>query len=301
MTENRAAIDLGSNSVLLTVLSAEGNLLHDEARVVGLGRGVGDGGYIQPDRIEAAISALVDYAQTAAEFGIKSSSVMAFATSASRRARNSDEFYKRVESEVGLRFKIISGKEEARLTYIGAIGGLVDTRQSVAVIDLGGGSTEVVQGVGPLLLSGVSLELGSTRLTEDFLGDDAVEPINYKAMAARVSELAGSLSVGSTPDKAICVAGTATTLAAISLGLSKWDSAKVHGSVLTRASLQTLIGRLIGASREERRAIAAVAPERADSLLAGATVIDLLLGELGLDSTIISVRGLRFGVLSESG
>jgi exopolyphosphatase/guanosine-5'-triphosphate,3'-diphosphate pyrophosphatase len=300
MNENRAAIDLGSNSVLLTVLSASGNVLHDEARVVGLGKGVGDHGYLQPDRIEAAISALIDYAQTASEFGVKQSSVAAFATSASRRARNSDEFYQRVESETGLKFKIISGNEEARLTYIGAVGGLVDSGQSVVVIDLGGGSTEVVQGVGPLLHSGVSLELGSTRLTEDFLGHNVVEAKNYNAMAARIADLAGSLSVKSTPDQAICVAGTATTLAAISLGLSEWDSKKVHGSVLTRGSLQELIERLSGASKKERQEIAVVAPERADSLLAGATVIDLILGTLGLESTLISVRGLRFGVLSES-
>jgi exopolyphosphatase/guanosine-5'-triphosphate,3'-diphosphate pyrophosphatase len=297
---NRAAIDLGSNSVLLTVLSATGDVLHDEARVVGLGRGVGDGGHIQPDRIEAALSALIDYANTAARFGIQNNEVEAFATSASRRAKNSDQFYNRVKAEAGLKFTIISGAEEARLTYLGATDGLAQNTESVAVIDLGGGSTEVVQGVGPKLNSGVSLELGSTRLTEDFLGDDAVSDEDYRAMAARINELSNSLAVNRTPDIVICVAGTATTLAAIALGLTEWDSAKVHGMIMTRASLQSLIEKLKGASKLERRVIAAVAPERADSLLAGATAIDLLLGKLGVEATTISVRGLRFGVLSDS-
>jgi exopolyphosphatase/guanosine-5'-triphosphate,3'-diphosphate pyrophosphatase len=150
------------------------------------------------------------------------------------------------------------------------------------------------------LNSGVSLELGSTRLTEDFLGDDAVSDEDYRAMAARINELSNSLAVNRTPDIVICVAGTATTLAAIALGLTEWDSAKVHGTIMTRASLQSLIERLKGASKLERRVIAAVAPERADSLLAGATAIDLLLGKLGVEATTISVRGLRFGVLSDS-
>lgn len=299
-TKNRAAIDLGSNSVLLTVISETGEVLHDEARVVGLGRGIGDSGYIHPDRMESAIAALIDYAEIAERFGIENGNVQAFATSASRRAKNSDQFYKRVEAEAGLIFTIISGEEEARLTYIGAIGGIVNNQEPVAVIDLGGGSTEVVQGVGPELQSGVSLELGSTRLTEDFLGHGVTEPDRYKDMVSRISQLVSSLSVTSTPEVVICVAGTATTLAAISLGLTAWDPLRVHGSVMSRAALQGLIVRLKEASKSERRLIAAVSPDRADSLLAGATVIDLLLGKLGVESTVISVRGLRFGLLSES-
>jgi len=296
--KNRAAIDLGSNSVLLTVLSETGDVLHDEARVVGLGRGIGDDGLIQPARMEAAIKALVDYTIVAATHGVESRDVLAIATSASRRARNSDEFYQRVLSEAGLIFKIISGDEEARLTYLGAIDGLIDDDEPVAVIDLGGGSTEVVQGVGGKIQSGISLELGSTRLTEDFIGHGKTDPIAYNKLKGRVAEVTDGLSVSARPKTVICVAGTATTLAAISIGLKSWDKSKVHGSTLTRQSLQLLIERLKIASKEERRQISEVSPERSDSLLAGATVIDKILDRLDANAAVVSVKGLRFGALS---
>jgi exopolyphosphatase/guanosine-5'-triphosphate,3'-diphosphate pyrophosphatase len=168
----RAAVDIGSNSVLLLVLAEDGTMLHDEARVVGLGKGLGDKGMFRPDRMDAALEALGDYATVAQELGVPPYDVSVAATSATRRALNARSFIERVHKETGLRVKVISGEEEARLTWRGALRALDLPSGPVAVVDLGGGSTELVVGDGNLMGPRVSLELGSVRLTETFFGDN---------------------------------------------------------------------------------------------------------------------------------
>lgn len=166
----RAAIDLGSNSVLLTIVDAADEVLHDEARVVGLGRGIQRGEPFAPDRVEAALAALVDYAAIAREHGIEAADIDAVATSAARRATDSRAFFDRVEERTGLGFRIIGGEEEARLTFLGALAGL-GLQGSLLVVDLGGGSTELATGAGCPMWSH-SYEIGSVRLTEAVLGGE---------------------------------------------------------------------------------------------------------------------------------
>ena len=296
----RAAIDLGSNSVLLTVLSERGEVLHDEARVVGLGKGLGDGGAFDAERMEVAIEALGAYAARAEELGVPAGEIVAIATSASRRASNSGEFYERVERECGVRFEIISGAREAELTFRGAVEGFAGEGQAVAVIDLGGGSTEVVQGIGLEMGRGISLELGSTRLTERFLGEGAYRQEDLAALRAHVRTLCEQISPSGASDTlAISVAGTATTLAGAALGHDRWIPEEIHGATLTRNQLSTLAQRLMELPPERRLELAPFAPKRINALLAGASVIELVLERLGLEQTTVSVRGLRFGALSE--
>lgn len=291
---NRAAIDLGSNSVLLTVVDATGCVLHDEARVVGLGQGLGDQGQFDPDRTAHTLSALNDYAQVARRYGIPPDAVRLGGTSATRRAQDIASFTQRVHTETGLVLQVISGEEEAQLSWHGATSEF--SGDHLAVIDLGGGSTEVITGNSLGIRSRVSLELGSARLTERFLGRKMVKASDANALRDFVTDTVKSQVKGSTTH-AISVAGTATTLAAIDLQLSEWNTEKVHGYPLHVEALAKIAEQLLSLDAQGRQALAHISPQRADFLAAGAVVIQSVLEHWGLQATTVSTRGLRFGIL----
>jgi len=290
----QAVIDLGSNSVLLTVVDGD-TVLHDEARVVGLGKGLGDGGVFDSERMAATLIALKDYALTAEALGVPRGEVKSIATSASRRASNADDFYAQVMDECGLKFRIISGTEEAHGSFEGAAGGLgLNPRATLLTIDLGGGSTEVVIGDSDRYFWWNSLELGSARLTEDFLQAGGA---GFDAMQAHIKNILADIPTRFPAEAIVAMAGTATTLGAIDAGLTHWDAERVHGAVLSREDLQGLAHRLNTSTPAERREIAAVSPERAEFLVAGALIIDGILSRVGAEECVLSVRGLRFGFL----
>jgi exopolyphosphatase/guanosine-5'-triphosphate,3'-diphosphate pyrophosphatase len=295
----RASIDLGSNSVLLLVVDDEGATLHDEARVVGLGAGLGERGMLRPDRELAALEALVEYAEIARGLGVQPWEIVTAWTSSGRRALNATGFIQKVEHHSRIKLNVISGEEEARLTWRGALSGLPLPGGPVGVVDLGGGSTEFVLGEGPRIGSRVSLELGSVRLTEQFFG---AEPARYRPqdlakLRAFIDETMAAHSWSHLPRALVAVAGTATTLAAMELGLTAWDRDVVHGSRLTRAALRRQIDRLLPTGPRERRDLAAVSPERADFLLAGACVLEAACNAAHKDSLRISDGGVRHGLL----
>lgn len=296
----RAAIDIGSNSLLLLVVDDAGNILHDEARVVGLGRGLGERGVFRPDRMEAALSALSDYAAKAQSLGVAPADVRAVATSASRRALNASTFYASVKAKTGLKVDVIPGEEEARLTWLGGVDGLGLGPGPALLCDPGGGSTEVIVGEGPHIRSRVSLEIGTVRLTEQYLGTGIVTAAALARLRAHVDAAVATLDVDVLPKAAVAVAGTATTLAAADLGLERYDASVVHGSTLTSAALRRWIDRLLAAGPEERRRLVAVSPERADTVLAGAVILLAVLERARRQAWRVSDRGLRFGAVQRA-
>lgn len=294
-----AAIDLGSNSILLTVIDASGEVVHDESRVVGLGKGLGDGGQFAPDRIEAALEALTAYATTAAGLGVPAEEVRIVATSAARRATNVDTFVDRVYRETGLRIRVIPGDEEARLTWRGALSGL-PVEGTTLVVDLGGGSTELAYGKKELEWRH-SYEIGSVRLTERVLGDPipVADGSHLAAMQDRATQVFRKPRLPGSVDRVIGVAGSVTTLMAAALGQTSYDATAIHGARLTDAMLAGFQERLIGLDRRQRATLFAVAPKRADYMLAGATVLRAALAVAGTDAMVVSARGIRFGVLAD--
>jgi exopolyphosphatase/guanosine-5'-triphosphate,3'-diphosphate pyrophosphatase len=295
----QAAIDIGSNSLLLTIVDDTGRVVHDEATVVGLGRGLGDRGLFAPDRMAAAESVLAAYAQTAQKHGVTPGSIKIAATSAARRAMNATTFFQKVQRSLGLRVKVISGEDEARLTWIGARRLLDVPPGPVLVIDLGGGSTELVLGEGDRVFLRVSLEIGSVRLTEQFLGVGQQEPGGLARARNHIETAVASVKLDPMPRTVIGVAGTVTTLTAMAIGLDHWDASKVHGSKLTRTDLARFCDLLLAATPEQRRQLAAVSRERADYLLAGAAILDRVLQASRRPQLIASDGGLRYGLLSE--
>ena len=296
-----AAIDIGSTSLLLTVVDGEGGVLHDEAVVVGLGKGLGDGGRFRPDRAAFALALLQRYAERALALGVRPEDVLVCATSGARRASDAAEFFAKVTAETGLRPRVISGEEEAELAFLGAARGLHLGDGPRVVIDLGGGSTEVVHGLGDTIMSRVSLEIGSVRLTEAFVSGETVGLAQLDALRAAVDAACAALRPAPEGSVAVAVAGSATTLAAMTLGLSQYDGAKVHGARVSRDALRAWAERLRVASPAERAQLAAVSPERAPYLMAGATVLAGVLAHLHLDGLTASDGGLRYGILRAAG
>lgn len=295
----RASIDLGSNSVLLLVVGEDGTTLHDEARVVALGRGLGDRGLFRPDRMEAALDALRAYAARAAELDVPADQIRAAATSAARRALNAGTFFDRIKKETGIGFRVIDGEEEAFLTWTGARAGLSLPEGPVCVVDLGGGSTEIVVGERDVLSLRVSLEIGTVRLTDAFFdgGQGRIDPRALARLKDHVAAVVGTVVWPVLPKALVAVAGTATTLMAMQLGLTHYEGAKVHGARLTRTALRNWTARLLAADPAERKVLAAVSPERADTLLAGATVLEAIAKAARRESLIVSDGGLRHGLL----
>jgi len=304
----RAAIDVGSNSVLLTIVGDDGAILHDEARVVGLGRGLGDGGAFAPDRMTATATALRDYVETAASHGVGAASIRAVATSAARRATNAATFFDRLRSELGLRVRIVTGDEEARLTWLGALRDLDVPDGPLLVVDLGGGSTELVLGTTgaarATVTLRVSLEIGSVRLTERFLcppgatSPERIDPAALGLVARHVDLALAAVVLEPAPRTVVGVAGSVTTLAATLLGLSGYDGDRVHQSTFDRVELARLVDRLASADPAERRALVPTAPDRADWLPAAGVLLDRILAAAGANRMVASDRGLRFGVLA---
>ena len=290
-----AAVDLGSNSLLLAVEAADGTLLHDQAEVVGLGRGLGDMGQFEPARMAHAEQVLRHYVKVAGGHGVPPDEIRICATSGARRASNAPQFFDQMKRELGVTIQTISGDEEAQLSYLGALRGLELDQGPVLVIDLGGGSTEIIIGQGELIRYRTSLEVGAVRLTEAFGLEE--HGADIQGALDHLQDLLAPVILPEKPSQAVVVAGTATTLAAMDAGLATYSGEAVHGRQLTRERLNYWQSRMLNAHPALRLELAKVSPKRADYLAGGAAVIGAVLGFCDLDKCVASDAGLRFGIL----
>lgn len=229
--------------------------------------------------------------------------VVAVGTSALRDARNTEDFKARLKQELGLELRVLSGEEEARYSYLGVQRGLSLEEEEVLVVDVGGGSTELIWAREGGLYRSASLDMGSVRLTERFLPSDPVQEEEYARLTTAIDGGLAPLLVDWGTD--VCfytmvgIAGTFTTLAAVEKGLSRYSHGEVHGSRLSRAEVQRQLNLFKGKTIAERREIAGLEPKRADVILAGALVIDRIMALFRLEQVIVSDQGIRYGLLHE--
>jgi exopolyphosphatase / guanosine-5'-triphosphate,3'-diphosphate pyrophosphatase len=271
-----AAIDLGTNTTRLLVAGVEDGCLeelHRESRITRLGEGVDTRGRLLPVPIARVRNALSDYRRIAESLGAERTLLVA--TSAVRDAENGEAFLGEIEWSYGFVTQLLSGEEEAEVTRRG-VGGL---GAETLLVDIGGGSTELV-------LNGfnTSLPLGSGRFTERH-GEDI--SANVEAARALLPEL--------RPQDAVGVAATITTLAALDLGLEKYDPTLVNGHVLARDRARAQLERLAALPLEERRSVPALDPERAPVMVAGAAILVAILDAYELDAIRVSEHDLLDG------
>jgi exopolyphosphatase / guanosine-5'-triphosphate,3'-diphosphate pyrophosphatase len=301
-----AAIDIGTNTVLLLVADhTEGGALvavAERATVTRLGENVDRTRRLAADAIARTAACLEDYSRTARELG--ASRVGVVATSAMRDASGGEGLRKRIVELFGVEAQILSGSEEARLAFRGAVAGLERLDETHrAVFDIGGGSTEVVLGRmthdSAEITFESSFDLGSVRLTERLVTHDPIRPDEFEAVlqAARTGfARVPPLALATIP---IGTAGTMTTLAAVSLGMDPYDGARVHGHVLDVEELRALLARLAGMTADERRALPGMEPKRADVIVAGGCIALALLDHWSAVKVRVSDRGVRWGLAEQ--
>jgi exopolyphosphatase/guanosine-5'-triphosphate,3'-diphosphate pyrophosphatase len=274
------AVDIGTNSMRLLITDGRIEFGRWE-EVTGLGRGVDRTGALSPEGIEDSLVALAGFGATMDAEGVERR--MAIATSAARDASNRELFFDLAQSALSVRPILVSGEEEARLAYDGAAAGPVgrSLAQSVVVSDIGGGSTELVTAEG-----GVSIDIGSVRLTERVIPSRPAPPAE---MAAARSLLAGMFSEVSLETGALVgVAGTWTSLVGIAGDLHRSSTGTIHGNRITRVELESVIGSLAGKTVEETAAIPSLHPRRAPVILAGSLIAEAVMRALGMDEAVVS-------------
>jgi exopolyphosphatase/guanosine-5'-triphosphate,3'-diphosphate pyrophosphatase len=299
VTDRFATIDVGTNTVLLLVAEQMGGQLApvlERAEITRLGRGVDATGVLQPAAIRDTVATVAEYARQARALG--AARIACVATSAARDARNGAEFFSATRDACGLAPEVISGDEEARLVWLTSwqeFGG----RPGLAVLDVGGGSTEWIVGEGPALRGRTSLQVGAVRLTERHVRADPIPPGELAAVRAAAH---GALEpLASLPAAAgarlVGVAGTVTTLCTVVRGLPFHDAQRVHGASLTLAEIEALIERMARLSVRDRAALPGMEPGRADVIVAGAAVAAEAMRRSGFETLTVSDRGVRWGLL----
>jgi exopolyphosphatase / guanosine-5'-triphosphate,3'-diphosphate pyrophosphatase len=295
-----AVVDLGTNSTRLLVAEvANGAVtaLEQRTEVPRLGEGVDRNGRLSDEAIARVHETLGGYREVIERLGARR--VVGVATSAVRDAENGEEFRQELAERFGIDASIISGEEEARLTFLGATSGRAERDDETMVLDIGGGSTEFVLGrPGSEPSFHVSATLGSVRHTERHLQSDPPKPdeiAELSADAQRTIEAEVPADLRERVHAGIAVAGTATSLAAIDLELDPYDPERVHGYELTLAASERMLARLAALRLEERRRVTGLKPDRAPTIVAGAVILVETMRAFGLDAMEISEADLLHG------
>jgi exopolyphosphatase / guanosine-5'-triphosphate,3'-diphosphate pyrophosphatase len=295
-----AAVDLGTNSTRLLVADLADVRVDDVVRrlkITRLGEGVDERKRLLPGPIARVRNVLVDFRREIAELGAERTLLVA--TSAVRDAENGEAFLGEIEWSYGFATRLLSGDEEAQLTFRGAALGR-HLAEKTLLLDIGGGSTELVVGDTDGLRFHDSLELGSVRLTERFLHSDppSADELDACAQAAREVLVARIPDVRS--NGAIGVGGTITSIAALDLGLEDYDPKQLHGHPLSRTGVAAQLERLAALPVAERGELPALDPDRAPVIVGGAVILQEALERFGLESIEASEHDLLDGAALEA-
>ena len=291
-----AAIDVGTNTALLTI--AEGQrAIEERAEIVRLGEGLDKSGRLKDEAIARTMAVVEQFADAIAQHECER--VAAVTTEAVRKAANGDDFVARASAalaRVGGRMTVIDGEHEARLSWRAVAGSFPSLTGPRTVLDIGGGSTELIVGERDVEAV-VSLAIGSVRLTERIIAHD---PPTYEETAHLMTTIDEALATAPAPRGTLVgIAGTVTTLAAMAQRLDTYDAERVHGSSLTLADVDALVDMLARTSLADKRRTPGLDPKRADVIYAGAVILARVMARAGVDSCVVSDRGIRWGLIYE--
>jgi exopolyphosphatase/guanosine-5'-triphosphate,3'-diphosphate pyrophosphatase len=291
-----AVIDIGTNSTRLLVADVAGGRvspLDRRSTVTRLGRGVDLSGHLSAEAIEDVCAAIGDYVGILEELG--AGTVEAIATSAVRDADNGSAFIAELRERFALSARVLDGEEEARATYLGATSESLPTEPTL-VVDIGGGSTELVVGTGDRVSFHDSLQAGVVRHTERCFSGDPPTAEEMEALAADVRSLiAMSVGAGVEVSQGIAVAGTPTSLAAVEMELEPYDPSRVHGHVLALPSIQRMLSRLASVPLAERVEIPGLHPDRAPTIVAGVVILIETMRAFELEQIAVSEHDILYG------
>lgn len=297
-----ASIDIGTNTLLLLI--AESTTGHPDdlvplvelARIARLGEGVDRTRVFLKEAISRTLHALAEAAALIRTYEVTNVAVVG--TSAMRDATGADPILAFVRNEMGTEVRVLSGEEEANVTFDGALAGL-PVRGSVAVFDIGGGSTEIVYGevtnTGASILHANSYDIGSVRLTERCVSHDPPLEDELKRIESAI-RVALQDAPHHRVDTVIGIAGTITTLAAISLAMGIYDATRIHGHVVSTDTLRHVTHKLARMTLATRTAVEGLEPKRADVIVAGGLIAHGVMQHVQADGLVVSDRGVRWGI-----
>jgi exopolyphosphatase / guanosine-5'-triphosphate,3'-diphosphate pyrophosphatase len=293
-----AVVDIGTNSTRMLLSDVDAGRVEELERrttVTNMGRGVDHTGQLCSDAIEDVCSAIGDYKACYEEMG--ADRVMAIATSAVRDAGNGDAFIAELRERFGLDASLLTGEEEAHLTYLGATAHR-PAEASTLVFDIGGGSTELVVGQGRDVVFHASLQAGTIRQSERHITSDPPDPHQLEDLAADIRNLidrAIAAQPDDRPTRAIAVAGTPTSLAAIDQALEPYDPGRVHGYHLGMQRIQRMLSRLSSLPLAERLRVPGLHPGRAPTIVTGTVILVQVMRAFGLQEVEVSELDILHG------
>jgi exopolyphosphatase/guanosine-5'-triphosphate,3'-diphosphate pyrophosphatase len=292
-----AVIDIGTNTLLLLIVDQAMQPLVDLCRFGRLGKGLDATGRMADDAIASSLAICREYRAVMDRHGVDRPIVIA--TQAAREAKNAADFVGPAEAILNATIQVIAGQREAELAATAVartFPELATTRY--VVVDVGGGSTELITVDAGHVASQVSVPIGAVRMTERHLRHDPPTAGEIEAMTADLDRQLAPLAL----PRAVAVigtAGTATTLAAVRLGLAHYDAAAVTGLRITPAAVEAMLARMLAATVAERKAIAGIEPQRADVIAAGVAIFDRVLRRIDAPVLITCDRGIRWGIAFE--
>lgn len=300
-----AALDLGTNSFLCLIAEVEKHgtqfkitrIISDEVEVVRLGQGVQQNKKFHPEALSRAKACLTKFRKTIDQH--QPEKILAMATSAARDVSNPDEFFK-IGEELNIPIEIIPGSKEAEITFSGSISGISVGPQTIGVIDIGGGSTEIILGSNSQIHFSQSANIGAVRITEMFFPDQPPtqeECLKAQEYISRQLEFLKNPLSQWQPDLAIAVAGTPTELAKIMIG--SFDRERVDGFKIDFGILDLWLDSFMNTDSHQREIQYGVSHGRADIILAGTMILKECLKALNLQELTVSTRGVRYGVALE--
>jgi exopolyphosphatase / guanosine-5'-triphosphate,3'-diphosphate pyrophosphatase len=293
-----AVVDVGSNSTRLLIAEVAGGRVAEverQSRVTRLGRGVDLSGQLSAEAIEAACEAVADYVALCHEAGVER--IDSIATSAVRDASNGSAFVAELRERFALSPRVLDGEEEARLTYLGATHEHSPDEPTL-IIDIGGGSTELIVGTGDEIAFHTSLQAGVVRHSERHIVADPPTASELEALSADVRgliEVATEGQPAATARAGIAVAGTPTSLASVEMGLEPYDPKQVHGHTLTLVSIQHLLSQLASAPLSKRAKIPGLHPDRAPNIVAGVVILVEAMRAFDLERIEVSEHDILYG------
>jgi exopolyphosphatase / guanosine-5'-triphosphate,3'-diphosphate pyrophosphatase len=297
-----AVVDIGTNStrLLIAELDPPGSETPKElvrrSEVTRLGEGVDAGGTLSAEAIERVFGRLAEFREQMDQHECVAN--LAVLTSAVRDASNGQEFAEQVRRRFSLDAHVLSGDEEAQLTFLGAMSGRPPAAEPTVVIDIGGGSTEFVVGAGKSAGFHVSVPAGVVRMSERHIKTDPPQPEELQALAGDVRRVLNEHLPAEEREpvkRGIAVAGTATSAAAIEQELDPYDPQKVHGYKLLVASVELLLARLAEMDEEERRRVIGLNPDRAPTIVAGMVLLEEAMHVFDLDEIEVSEHDILYG------
>lgn len=300
--EQQAVIDIGTNSIRLLVgeKSNQGKIIpiYADNKITRLGDGVDQSGYLNSQAVMRTLAGIQEYRTQIISMNIEYTNIIA--TSAVRDAKNKEEFAEKVADIMGIPLEILSGEEEAQLSYQGVIKGLKKNLENILVIDIGGGSTEITWGIAERIINAQSLQMGAVRLTERFIERDWISSESYQAMIKYIEkQLQEQLEIKQliSEIQVIGVGGTVTTCAAIDQNMEVYNWKKIHGYVLNRENIQRIQNMLLSKSLKERQKVKGLQPQRADIIISGIAILLQVMEYFNCKNITISETDLLYGRL----